>query len=875
MKKMGVNEIRDKYLSFFESKGHLKIESASLVPKNDKSLLIINSGMAPLKPYFTGAEVPPSKRVTDAQKCIRTGDIENVGVTARHFTFFEMLGNFSFGDYFKNEAIAWAWEFVTEVLEMPKEKIYISVYEEDDETYQIWNKVIGIPETHLKHMGKEDNFWEVGVGPCGPCTELYYDRGEKYSCGSEDCGFGCECDRYIEFWNLVLTQFERTEDGSLVPLENPNIDTGMGLERIACIMQEAETVFDIDTLVAIRNKVCEVANYKYGTSDEKDTCVRIITDHIRSVIFMTSDGILPSNEGRGYVLRRLLRRAVLRGRNLGIKEMFLGKIAPLIFELNKDAYPELVAKSDYILKVLQVEEKRFYETLEQGLDILNTSVKKMEQQGEKIFTGTESFKLYDTYGFPIELMREILEEYSITVDEEAFKEELEKQRKRAREARAESTYMGSDGSIFDGVDLEATEFVGYNELNVDGATVCNLFNEKEEVDVIEDGVFSLVVDKTPFYAEGGGQCGDTGLVYNNAFKGEIVDTKKVHGKVFVHVVKVLEGSIKKNDKVSLQVDRKNRQNISRNHTATHLLQNALRTVVGTHVEQSGSSVTGNRLRFDFTNFSPLSREEIKQIEQIVNDFIYDDIEGHVSNCTIDEAREKGAMALFGEKYGDEVRVVEFDNSIELCGGIHVNRTSEIGIFKILGETGISAGVRRIEAVTGRFAQKYFEAKDDELFAITEVVKATQDNVLKKVVSNVEEIKELNRKLTQLQDKMSQGSANEVIDKLQVVNGYNLIVANMNGVGANELKTLGDNLKEKVGSLIVCLIGTKDDKIEIVSMVTDDYVQKGAKAGAILRDVATVLDGRGGGRDNMAQGSGKDMSKIDDAIKKCIEVVEQL
>ncbi len=873
MKYTGLNEIRENFVSFFEEKDHLRMQSASLVPNGDKSLLLINSGMAPLKPYFTGVEVPPNKRVTTCQKCIRTGDIENVGITARHGTFFEMLGNFSFGDYFKDEIIPWSWEYVTEILKIPVNKLYVSVYEKDDETYDIWKNKIGVSENRIVRLGKDDNFWEVGLGPCGPCSEYYYDRGEEYGCGSETCGVGCDCDRYMEFWNLVFTQFNKMEDGSYEPLENPNIDTGIGLERLASIMQGVDTIFDVDTIKAIRDKVCELGDYKYTTDTEKDVSVRIITDHIRSVVFMTADGILPSNEGRGYVLRRLLRRAVMHGRKLGIKDIFLTEISQVVFENSKEAYPELSDKSDYILKVLTVEEKRFHETLEQGLEILKSHISNLKKENSNILLGAEAFRLYDTYGFPIELMREILAEDGLNVDEKAFNKELEKQRQRARDARAESTFMGKEGSVFDGFECEFTEFLGYNNLECENSKVLAIFNNDGRIKSANEGTIHIVVDRTTFYAESGGQAGDVGEVFNAKLDGKVVDTKKVNGNIFVHTVEIINGSISENDTVNMKVDKINRQDTTRNHTATHLLQKALREVIGSHVEQAGSNVTADRLRFDFTNFGGLTRNELKKVEDLVNEKIYENVRLKSINTSIDEAREMGAMALFGEKYGDVVRVVKAgEYSIELCGGTHVEDTAEIGIFKIVSETGVASGVRRIEAITGRQAREYYRNIDEQRAYIMDAVKATPENLVEKVESYIEEAKALNKKLDVLAKEASLSAIDEIFNNVKIENGVNYIATMINEVDANGLKDIGDRIKDKYPSIAMCLVGVKNEKISVVSMVTDDLVKQGVNAGAILKETVTVLGGRGGGRPNMAQGSGSDITKVDEALAKAVETI---
>ncbi|MFV0520289.1 MAG: alanine--tRNA ligase [Lachnospirales bacterium] len=873
MKYMGLNELRESYLSFFESKSHLKLQSASLVPEDDKTLLLISAGMAPLKGYFSGTKVPPNTRIASCQKCIRTGDIDNVGKTARHGTFFEMLGNFSFGDYFKKEAINWAWEYITEVLEIPLEKLYVSVYLDDDEAYDIWLKDMKVPEDRIVRMGKEDNFWEIGVGPCGPCSEIHFDRGVEFGCGKDDCKLGCDCDRFMEFWNLVFTQFDKTEDGEYLPLKNKNIDTGMGLERIALIMQNVNTIFDIDTFVAIRNKVCDVTGYSYGTDTNKDVSVRIITDHIRSATFMTSDGVLPSNEGRGYVLRRIMRRSIMHARKLGYNDLFLDKIAPIVIENFKGAYPELESKVEYIYKVLQEEEKRFNNTIEKGLDILNSYLDDLEKENKKLLTGEMAFKLYDTYGFPLELLKEILEDKNILVDENSFNDELNKQRERARAAREENTYMGADASIFDGFTCEKTKFLGYTELASKDSKILAIFNENGEIPTANEGIITVIADKTPFYAESGGQHGDNGHIIKDSFYGKVLDVKKINGDLFAHIVEIEQGILKTNDIAEFYVDQTTRQMCSNNHTATHLLQSALRSVLGNHVEQSGSNVSSDRLRFDFTSFSPMTEEEINKVESIVNTKIFEALSVKMEEKTIDEAREMGAMALFGEKYGEIVRVVSVDGfSLEFCGGTHIKNTSQIGMFKILSETGIAAGVRRIEAVTGLKAIEYYENKMNELKEITSLLKAKPDTVIPRVNQVLQENKELKSTIEKLQSSQAKGLLTDLLETIKVKDGLSILSAVIKDGDANTLKTLGDQIREKVECVALCLIGTKDDKITVVSMVSDSGQLKGANASKIVSEVSAIVGGKGGGRPNMAQGSGSDLSKVDEACKKVFEIL---
>lgn len=877
MKSMGVNEIRESFLSFFESKDHLRLPSASLVPHNDKSLLLINSGMAPLKPYFTGQEQPPRRRVTTCQKCIRTGDIENVGKTARHGTFFEMLGDFSFGDYFKEEIIPWAWEFVTEVLQIPKDKLYVTIYENDDEAEKIWHEKVGVPMDKIVRLGKEDNFWEHGIGPCGPCSEIYYDRGEEYGCGQPSCGVGCDCDRYMEFWNLVFTQFDKQEDGSYPRLARPNIDTGMGLERMATIMQGVDSIFDVDTVKALRDAVCEAAGVEYEKEHKIDVSVRVITDHIRSVTFMTADGVLPSNEGRGYVLRRLLRRAARHGRLLGINKTFLADLCKVVVSTSGDAYPELVEKQDYIYKVITVEENSFYKTIDKGMDILKSDIDAMKANGEKIMSGEKSFRLYDTYGFPIDLTKEILEEEGFSLDEEAFKNEMKLQKERARAAREVDTYMGADETVYHQLDTSlVTEFVGYDCSTITDANVIALIANNTVSDSASAGdEVSVFLDKTPFYAESGGQIGDNGLIKTDMGSVEVTDCIKVIGGKIAHIGTVSEGSISVGDKVTAEIDKVKRLATSRNHSATHLLQKALRTVLGTHVEQAGSYVNPERLRFDFTHFAALTPEEIQQVENIVNEKILEGLQIKTSQESIEDARKLGAMALFGEKYGNVVRVVNMDNySIELCGGAHLSNTAQVGSFKIISENGIAAGVRRIEALTGSSALKYYQHQDELLKTVCKTVKASPDNMLKKIEGIISEQHQTAKELESVKAKIAGNTANDILSNAVDIKGYKLVCSEVKEADTNSLRTMGDQLKNKIGSGVIVLASANEGKVNLIAMATDDAVKSGAHAGNIIKAAAAVCNGGGGGRPNMAQAGGKDTSKISDALKKAKEVLEQ-
>ncbi len=876
MEKLGLNQLREMYLAHFEKYESYRLKSFSLVPHNDKSLLLINSGMAPMKTYFTGMEVPPAPRVTTCQKCIRTGDIENVGITARHGTFFEMLGNFSFGNYFKNEAIAWAWEFVTKELKLPVDRVHVSVYEEDLETEKIWNEVIGVPMDHIHRLGKDDNFWEVGVGPCGPCTELYYDRGEEFGCGEDSCTVGCDCDRFMEFWNLVFTQFEKTESGEYLELEQKNIDTGMGLERIASIMQGVNTIFDIDTLKAVRDKICSIAKYEYTSDKTLDISVRVITDHIRSVTFMASDGILPTNEGRGYVMRRLARRAIIHGKKLGINEVFLKDIAQVVIEQSCDAYPELKEKSEHIIKVLTEEEKRFYNTLDQGLEILEGFIAEIKENGQDTLAAENTFKMYDTFGFPIDLMIEILEEKGLKVDLEGFKAELEKQRQRARDARKESTYMGADSTVFDNLDVDKTKFVGYEDNNID-TEILEIIIDNEIVDHAEEGeTVAVIIKVTPMYAEGGGQKGDIGLITTSTGEIKVTDVKKVVGDRIIHIGEVVSGEVEHGQSCLASFDIANRNSTAKNHTATHILQKALRQVLGNHVEQSGSYVTNERLRFDFSHSSAMTADEIDKVEQIVNKQIMESLEVEISNTSIEEARQMGAMALFGEKYGNVVRVVNVNGfSIELCGGTHVRNSAEIGIFKIVSEGGVAAGVRRIEALTSINALNYFKEQENTLNIIADSVKSTKDVLVQKVISVVEENKALQNKVRDLESKIALSSTGDLTKEAFEHNGAKVIVAKIENMDGNGLKTIGDQMKNELKSCVIALVGVKDDKISVVAMATDDLIEKGAHAGNLVKEIATTLGGGGGGRPNMAQAGGKDITKVDEAIENGIKAVKSM
>lgn len=877
MKNLGVNEIREQFLKFFETKDHLRLKSFPLVPQNDNSLLLINSGMAPMKAYFTGQEIPPSKRVTTCQKCIRTGDIDNVGKTARHGTFFEMLGDFSFGDYFKNEIIPWSWEFVTKWLEIPEDRLYVTIYEEDDETGEIWKEKVGLPADRIVKLGKADNFWEHGTGPCGPCTEIYYDRGPEYGCDSPTCGVGCDCDRYMEFWNLVLTQFNAHDDGTYTELDSKNVDTGMGLERMATILQGVDSIFDVDTVKSIRDTVCAKAGVEYGNGGKVDVSVRIITDHIRSVTMMTADGVLPSNEGRGYVLRRLLRRAARHGKLLGIQGEFLAELSKSVIACSGEAYPELVDKQEYIFKILSLEENSFYKTIDNGMEILKQDMEEMKAAGQTVMSGEKSFRLYDTYGFPIDLTKEILEEAGMSVDEDAFAAEMKAQKDRARAARGKSNYMGAAETVYNELSAELTTvFAGYDVAEVSDAKVIALVANDEVATGAQAGdSVAVFLDKTPFYAESGGQVGDHGTIKTANGLVEITDCVKVVGGKTAHMGKVVEGTIMVDDVVTASIDMKHRMASSRNHSATHLLQKALRTVLGTHVEQSGSLVTADRLRFDFTHFSGMTQEEIKEVEKLVNDAIFASLPIEAEEMGIDAAREKGAMALFGEKYGDVVRVVDMGGySIELCGGAHLKNTAQVGSFKIVSENGIAAGVRRIEALTGEGALAHYQAQEEEIRTLSALAKTSPDKLVARMEQILAEQKELAKELEKLKAKMAGGAADEMLSKKVDINGVAVLAAEVKDMDGNAMRTLGDQLKNKLGSGVIVLAGEAGGKVSLVVMATDDVVKKGAHAGNIIKAAAGVCGGGGGGRPNMAQAGGKDASKIGEALEKAKEVIAE-
>lgn len=872
MKKYGLNELRKMYLDFFESKGHLKMNSFSLVPHNDNSLLLINAGMAPLKPYFTGQEIPPRRRVTTCQKCIRTGDIENVGKTARHGTFFEMLGNFSFGDYFKKEAIEWSWEFLTEVLEMDPERLYPSVYEEDDEAFDLWNKMIGIPKERIYRFGKADNFWEHGSGPCGPCSEIYYDRGEKYGCGKPDCTVGCDCDRYMEIWNNVFTQFEGDGHGNYTELENKNIDTGMGLERLASVVQDVDSIFDVDTIEALRNKVCEFAGCAYHADEKKDISIRLITDHIRSATFMISDGIMTSNEGRGYVLRRLIRRAARHGRMLGIQGAFLAKLSETVIEGSKGGYPELEEKQEFIFRVLTQEETQFNKTIDQGLAILADLEKKLTDNGEKTLAGEEVFRLYDTYGFPMDLTKEIMEEKGISIDEEGFRICMEEQQNRGRTGRKETNYMGADATVYDEIDPSITTvFVGYeNAFCTSEITVLTTDSIVEAI--VEGDEATLFVKETPFYATMGGQQGDSGVITTDTAEFRVKETIKLKGGKYGHVGVVTKGMFRTGESVKLQIDEALRAETCKNHSATHLLQKALKMVLGNHVEQKGSLVTPDRLRFDFSHFSPMTEEEIAKVEAIVNQEIANALPVVTEEMSLEDAKKTGAMALFGEKYGEKVRVVNMsDFSIELCGGTHVKNTSQVATFKILSESGIASGVRRIEALTGEGVLRYYSELEKKFGEAAALLKTSPDQLLDKISHTLAQVKALSSENESLKAKLANESLGDAASQMEQIGEFHVIATSVEDVDMNGLRDLGDRLKQQVGEGMVVIASKTGDKVNLVAMATDAAVKKGAHAGNLIKEIAPLVGGGGGGRPNMAQAGGKNPAGIPDAVAKAKEI----
>ncbi len=874
MEALGLNEIRSKYLKFFAKNNHLIQPSYPLIPQSDKTLLLINAGMVPLKDFFTGAVKPPATRMASCQKCIRTNDIENVGVTARHASFFEMLGNFSFGDYFKREAIKLAWDFALNELKFDREKLWVTIYLEDDEAFEIWNKQENVPADRIVRLGKEENFWEIGTGtgPCGPCSELYYDRGSAYGCGDKNCKPGCDCDRFVEFWNLVFTQFEQAADGSYTTLQSPNIDTGMGLERVACIAQDVDSIFDIDVMVEIRDNIAKLAGCQYGVDDDVDVSIRKITDHIRAIVFLITDGVKPNNEGRGYVLRRLLRRAARHGKKIGIKDNFLHRLADVVIAIFGDAYPELVERQDYTKKIIELEEERFMLTIDQGLIILDGYIADLENSGQSQLSGELAFKLYDTYGFPLDLTMEILADKAMTVDQAAFQTAMQQQRERARASRDSNTLGWADAKQIE-LAKTATDFCGYREKSKQ-AKVLGLIvkgEPRETVEQLDDVI--VILDQTPFYAESGGQVGDVGTLVNAACQLDVVDTQKNQAATVFHHCHLNRGKISVGDIVNANVAIDTRMATARNHTATHLLHRALKDVLGDHVEQSGSLVDSNRLRFDFNHFNPLTKKEIERIEQIVNQKVLQSLPVSTAEMSIDEAKQLGAMALFGEKYGDIVRVVNTgDYSIELCGGTHLDNTSQIGLFKIVSETGVAAGTRRIEAITGSAVQAMFNSQTDLLGELEALLKTSQDALLTKVEQLIDDNKKLQREL----DKTKQQAANESLDSLlnnkQVINEVNVISGQFEDQKADALRNIADQLIADNAPTLVVLANVSGTKVNFIAMANDGALAKGVHCGNIVKQLAKTCAGGGGGRPNMAQAGGKDASKLKIALQQLSDLL---
>ena len=864
MKWTGLNDLREKYLSFFESKGHLRLPSFSLVPNNDKSLLLINSGMAPMKKYFTGEVKPPRNRVTTCQKCIRTPDLERVGITARHGTYFEMLGNFSFGDYFKEQAIPWAWEFLTETLEMPKDLLWPSVYEKDDEAYDIWKNKIGIPEAHIVRLGKEDNFWEHGSGPCGPCSEIYFDRGEKYGCGKPDCKPGCDCDRYMEIWNNVFSQFNNDGKGNYTELAQKNIDTGMGLERLACVMQGVDNMFEVDTIRRILDTVCKVADKRYGENAKDDISIRVITDHIRSSTFMICDGIIPSNEGRGYVLRRIIRRAARHSKLLGINHAFLSELCDVVIEDNCGAYPELSEKKDYIKKVIGMEEERFDATIDAGLSILSNLVRDAVKDGSHKISGEEVFKLYDTFGFPIDLTREIALENHIDIDEETFEKLMKLQKERARNARANlSGWSNASKTLLSA--LPKTAFTGYDAFETDGAKVLAIIDGDDSLDSISEGEFSLVLDKTPFYAESGGQVGDVGIITGGDAAVTVLDTKKTDG-VTIHFCRMVNGTLKKGDTVRAEINEAKRVATMRNHSAAHLLQAALRTVLGKHVEQAGSYVDEHHVRFDFTHFAAVTPEELRAVESLVNSYILLGEPVTTTLSDIESAKKMGAMALFGEKYGDVVRVVKMGEfSTELCGGTHVDNTAKLGLFKITSESSVAAGVRRIEGVTGIGVLALLGEKDKLIKEAAEVLKAPNaEDLVQRAKQLTEELRSVRRELDTAAEKLAASKATSLVESAEKVGNVRLICAKVE-MKLDAMRALTDKFKAEYADVVCVLASVNDGKVNFAVSCGKDAVAGGANAGKIVKQISTLCGGGGGGRPDSASAGGKDASKLDEAL----------
>ena len=874
-KPFGLNELREMFLSFFETKGHLRLPSFSLIPQNDASLLLINSGMAPMKPFFTGEQEPPRHRVTTCQKCIRTGDIENIGKTARHGTYFEMLGNFSFGDYFKKEAIHWAWEFLTskEWVGLDPERLYPSVFAgnettpADDEAFRIWNEEIGIPAERIFKFGKEDNFWEHGSGPCGPCSEIYYDRGEQWGCGKPGCTVGCDCDRYIEVWNVVFSQFDNDGENHYTELKQKNIDTGMGLERLACVCQGVPSLFDVDTVMNITRKVTEITGASYGQSHATDVSLRVITDHIRSATFMICDGVLPSNEGRGYVLRRLLRRAARHGKLLGVNDPFLYTVCDTVIHENEGHYPELRERQDYITKVIRVEEENFAKTIDGGLKIFNDMLSEHKAKGESTFSGADAFKLYDTYGFPIDLTLEMVEEQGMKLDEAEFHKQMDEQRQRARKAREALGDLGWAGVEF-GKDVPETEFVGYDHTAIDDAKVVALVVENEQAEEVMPGVEAIVVlDKTPFYAEMGGQVADHGVISANGVTFQVTDVQKNKGGKYMHTGKLTQGVLKVGDTVSASIDVKRRKAVMRAHSATHLLDKALRTVLGDHVHQAGSLVEEDRLRFDFTHFSALTAEELAKVSAMVNEAVLEGYDIHTDVLPIEEAKKKGAIALFGEKYGDTVRVVDMGEgySVEFCGGTHLDNTAKVGVFHISSEFSVASGVRRIEATTGKASLEVMNRNQEMLFQAAAALKAKPGELREKAEQTMLEVKTLHQMVEKFKAKESAGEADRFLFGARQVGELKVLTATIADADANKLRQMGDMLRDKAPNVVAVLATVNGEKITFLAVCGKEAVAKGIKAGEIIKNVTAICGGKGGGKPDSAMGGGTDILKLDDAL----------
>lgn len=877
MENLGLNQIREMYLKFFEEKGHLRLPSFSLVPKQDKSLLLINAGMAPLKPYFTGLQVPPRKRVTTCQKCIRTGDIENVGKTSRHGTFFEMLGNFSFGDYFKSEVIPWAWEFITQVMKLPKDRLYVTIYLDDDEAYEIWTEKTDVNPKNIFRLGKEDNFWEHGEGPCGPCSEIHFDKVGLDIKTAEDFVAAGDEDKVVELWNLVFTQFDKDESGKYNKLPNPNIDTGMGLERMATVMQGKDSIFEVDTIRDILNEVCRISNTKYGESKKQDVSLRVITDHIRSITFMISDEILPSNEGRGYVLRRLLRRAAMHGKSLHIKTPFLCGLVDVVVRNSMQGYPELKERQGYIEKVIKLEEERFDQTIDSGMNILDSFIEEMKSEGIKELSGERAFKLYDTYGFPVELTKEILENNNMTVVLDKFMEEMKKQKDRARAAREHTNYMGAEDTVLNKIPLDIdTEFTGYESLESESKVRIIIKNEEIVESLSEGDTGVIVVDSTPFYAEMGGQVGDHGIISNDGFKAEVFDCKhNVAGKI-MHFVHVVSGELYAGNMVYLSVSETNRNNIRKNHTATHILDEALRKVLGSHVHQSGSYVDDKRLRFDFNHFEPVSREKLAEIERLVNKIVMKAENVKTDIMSLDDAKKSGAIALFDDKYKDEVRVVSVGNfSRELCGGTHAENSGEIGLFKIISETGIAAGIRRIEAVTGESALEYIESKCDIIDKISLKLKCSEPDLLKKLDSVTLELKNSEKEVRDLKSKIAGGSEEKILGSEENIKGVKLYRGVLKDIDRDSMRNLADKIRTKDENAVVVLGSSIDGKVNLIAMASKAAVKKGVHCGKIIKEIASICGGGGGGRPDMAQAGGKLPDKLCDAVGSASLIVQNI